>query len=167
MADSGGAIAITSGAQSVVTSIDSIFQNSQAGSVSVAAGSFHSLGHNIFSDDPAVTLDPTDLVNTDPLLGKPENNGGPTSTEALLRGSPAIDAGISVAGITTDQRGAPRPLTGPTDIGAFQVQPPLTVLSLHRSGTNHLTLTFNLPLDVTRAQRLPTTVYFTVAGNNA
>ena len=127
LADTGGAIAITSGTQSLVTSIDSIFQNSQGESISVAAGSFQSLGHNIFTDDPSVSLDPTDLVNTDPLLGKPENNGGPTGTEALLPGSPAIDAGISVAGITTDQRGAPRPLSGTTDIGAFQVQPPLTV----------------------------------------
>ena len=49
--------------------IDTIFQNTQGGNVAVPAGDFHSLGHNLFSDDPDVSLDPTDLVNTNPLLG--------------------------------------------------------------------------------------------------
>jgi hypothetical protein len=34
--------------------------------------------------------------------------GGPTQTMALLPGSRAIDAGVSVAGVITDQRGVPR-----------------------------------------------------------
>ena len=157
-ATTGGGVAITSGAESVVASIDSIFQNTQGGNVSVAAGSFHSSGHNLFSDTPGVSVDPTDLVNTDPMLGPLANNGGPTLTQALLPGSPALDAGIPVPGITTDQRGGLRPSSGATDIGAFQVQPPLTVVSLVRSGTGHkptaLVLTFNLPLDAVRAESL-------------
>ncbi len=49
------------------------------------------------------------------------NNGGPTETMALMRGSRAILAGITIAGITTDQRG--QPLDAPVcDIGAFQTQ---------------------------------------------
>ena len=36
---------------------------------------------------------PGDQINTDPLLGPLQNNGGPTLTHALLPGSPAIDAG--------------------------------------------------------------------------
>ena len=154
-AATGGAVAVTSGAQSVVTSVDSIYQNTQGGNIAVAAGSFRSLGHNIFSDDPGVTLDPTDLVNTNPLLGPLTfNNGGNTYTQALLPGSPAINAGVSVAGITTDQRGAPRPSSGPTDIGAFQIQPPLTVVGLRKSGAEHIVLTFNLPLAASPAQSL-------------
>ena len=39
---------------------------------------------------------------------------------ALLPGSPAIDAGISVAGVTTDQRGISRPQGSAPDIGAFE-----------------------------------------------
>ncbi|MHB1560624.1 MAG: beta strand repeat-containing protein, partial [Isosphaeraceae bacterium] len=46
--------------------------------------------------------------------------GGPTQTMALLPGSPAIGAGVAVSGVTTDQRGAPRPGSGPVDIGAFE-----------------------------------------------
>jgi hypothetical protein len=136
--------------------VDSIFQNAHGGNVYFTGGGFRSLGYNLFSDDPGIRLETGDLVNTDPLLSPLAKNGGPTLTQALLSGSPAINAGTPVVGVTTDQRGAPRSLSGTTDIGAFQVQPPLTVLSLLRSGAGHqptvLVLTFNLPLDATRAQ---------------
>src|SRR5207237_176378 len=48
--------------------------------------------------------------------------GGSTQTQALLPGSPAIDAGVSVAGVTTDQRGVSRTGIGDTtpDIGAYE-----------------------------------------------
>ncbi len=49
------------------------------------------------------------------------DNGGPTQTMALLSGSPALGAGTAVAGVTTDQRGVPRPASSP-DIGAFQME---------------------------------------------
>ena len=79
-----------------------------------------SLGHNLFSDVPNLTVAPTDLVNTNPLLGPLADNGGPTQTMALLPGSPAIDAGVAVAGVTTDQRGIARPQGTTPDIGAFE-----------------------------------------------
>ena len=46
----------------------------------------------------------------------------------LLYGSPAIDAGnnsLIPAGVTTDQRGAPRIFNGTVDIGAYELQVPL------------------------------------------
>ena len=47
-----------------------------------------------------------DLINTDPALAPLGNYGGPTLTQALLSGSPAIDAGGSdCPPPTTDQRG--------------------------------------------------------------
>jgi len=120
-ATSGGGIATTDGPQDAVVSIDSIYQNAQGGNVSVAAGSiFGSLGYNIFSDTPGFSLAPTDRVNTNPLLGPLTDNGGPTFTQALLPGSPAIDAGAPVSGITTDQRDIPRPQGSAPDIGAFE-----------------------------------------------
>jgi hypothetical protein len=161
-AASGGGVALISrvstGFPGVLSAVDSIFQNAHGGNVYFTRAGFRSLGHNLFSDDPGVTLrfDSSDLLNTDPLLGPLANNGGPTLTQALLPGSPAINAGTPVVGVATDQRGAPRSLTGTTCIGAFQVQPPLTVLSVQRLGTGHqptvLVLTFDLPLDATRAQ---------------
>jgi hypothetical protein len=67
------------------------------------------------------------LLDIDPLLGPLQNNGGPTDTQALLAGSPAIDAGTS-GGLNSDQRGIPRPIDIPslpnaadgTDIGAYE-----------------------------------------------
>ncbi len=64
--------------------------------------------------------------NVDVMLGPLADNGGATQTHALLPGSPAIDAipfGTSGCGttITTDQRGAPRPVNGKCDIGAVEV----------------------------------------------
>jgi hypothetical protein len=53
-------------------------------------------------------------------LGPLANNGGLTQTIALLTGSPALNVGVVVSGVTTDERGLPRP-GGSTDIGAFQV----------------------------------------------
>jgi predicted outer membrane repeat protein len=53
-----------------------------------------SYGYNLSSDDGGGFLTgPGDQINTDPLLGSLQNNGGPTFTHALLPGSPAIDAG--------------------------------------------------------------------------
>jgi Bacterial Ig domain len=49
-------------------------------------------------------------------------NGGLTQTMALKTGSPAIGAGVAVTGLTTDQRGLPRPTSGAVDVGAFETQ---------------------------------------------
>jgi hypothetical protein len=70
-------------------------------------------------------------LTADPLLGPLADNGGPTRTMALLPGSPALDAG-SAFGLSTDQRGQPRPHDCATlanagdgsDVGAFELQPP-------------------------------------------
>jgi len=88
-------------------------------------------GYNLSSDNTCNFNGPEDMNNTDPKLGVLKNNGGPTQTQSLLNGSPAIDAG-NPSGCTdgngnllkTDQRGRPRP--GPTgvrcDIGALERQ---------------------------------------------
>ena len=81
------------------------------------------------------TLTVTDLGGTTTgvsgaslLLGPLTNNGGPTSTFALLAGSPAIDAGPATLptflGSEFDQRGAgfARIVNGLADVGAFEVQ---------------------------------------------
>src|SRR5206468_418700 len=60
----------------------------------------------------------------DPHLGPLADNGGPTKTMALPQGSPALNAGFPAAGVLTDQRGAAR--DNPPDLGAFEVQHPLS-----------------------------------------
>jgi hypothetical protein len=119
----GGGIAVFGTGNPEVTSINSIFDNSPGGNIYIDAtsnGNFQSLGHNLFSDAPGAGLDPTDLINTIPLLGPLAAYGGATSTMALLPGSPAIDAGVAVSGVTTDQRGIALPLDRAPDIGAFE-----------------------------------------------
>jgi len=86
------------------------------------SGTVTSLGFNLSSDDGGGFLTgPGDQINTNPMLGLLQNNGGPTFTHALLVGSPAIDAGRP----EFDQRGPEfnRVVNGRIDIGAFEVQP--------------------------------------------
>ena len=92
-------------------------------------GTVTSLGYNLSSDDAAGYLTgPGDQINTDPLLGPLQNNGGPTFTHALLPGSPAIDAGDPnfTPPPSNDQRDChfDRVFNGRIDIGSFEVQPP-------------------------------------------
>ncbi len=90
-------------------------------------GQATSLGYNLSSDDGAGILIGTgDQINTDPMLGPLQDNGGPTFTHALLPGSPAIDAGDPSFAPPPffDQRGPgfDRVSGSGIDIGSFEVQ---------------------------------------------
>ncbi|MGL5081689.1 MAG: choice-of-anchor Y domain-containing protein, partial [Microcoleaceae cyanobacterium] len=97
--------------------------------------SFTSAGNNLIGGIGAnvnAFSQPTDITGvTNPLLGPLQNNGGPTFTQALLTGSPAIDTGSNPNSLTTDQRGTGfNRVIGPAvDIGAFEAsnQPPTAV----------------------------------------
>jgi hypothetical protein len=91
-------------------------------------GTVTSHGYNISSDDGGGNLNgPGDQINTDPVLGPLQDNGGPTFTHALLPGSPAIDTGDPnfTGPPFSDQRGARfrRVFNGRIDIGSFETQP--------------------------------------------
>jgi len=102
----------------------------------IIAGSF--FGGDCFNDAGTIATNDKNLIQDgscgaalsgDPKLGPLQNNGGPTFTQALSPGSPAIDAGDdSLLGsplfLTTDQRGAgfPRKSGLHVDIGAFEFQ---------------------------------------------
>lgn len=81
-----------------------------------------SAGHNLSSDSSCSGMfnQSSDLNNTNPLLGTlTEDNN--THVIPLLTGSPAINGGATIAGLTTDQRGASRPQGSGYDIGAYEV----------------------------------------------
>jgi hypothetical protein len=91
-------------------------------------GTMTSLGYNLSSDDGAGNLTgPGDQINTDPMIGPLQDNGGPTLTHALLPSSPAINAGDP--NLTPppfyDQRGPRfrRVFNGRIDNGSFETQP--------------------------------------------
>jgi hypothetical protein len=93
------------------------------------SGTVISQGYNLSSDDGGGYLTALgDQINTDPMLGPLQGNGGPTMTHELLPGSPAIDAGDP--GFTPppflDQRGSgfARVVNGRLDIGSFELQGP-------------------------------------------
>jgi hypothetical protein len=98
-------------------------------------GAFVSSDYNLSeTDDLGCTgfNGPHDVIlNANPMLGTPGDNGGPTPTIALLTGSaaigignPATPGGAFPACPATDQRGLSRGgAAGVCDIGAFEVAP--------------------------------------------
>jgi Right handed beta helix region len=97
------------------------------GTILSNGGTVTSLGYNLASDDAGgVLTGPGDQINTDPMLGALQDNGGPTFTHELLSGSPAINAGDPSFSPPPffDQRGPNfyRVRDGRSDIGSFEVQ---------------------------------------------
>jgi hypothetical protein len=90
-------------------------------------GKITSFGYNLSSDNGGGVLTGAgDQINTDPMLGPLQDNGGPTVTHALLAGSPAINAGDPnfTPPPVYDQRGPgfDRVVNGRIDSGAFEAQ---------------------------------------------
>jgi hypothetical protein len=84
---------------------------------SIAAGDY-----NLVQNPAGATLPGSHNITGQPaLLGPLAYYGGPSQTQALLPGSPAIDAGNTT--LTTDQRGEARPQGAAPDIGAFELGP--------------------------------------------
>ncbi len=110
----------------VLTATNTIFLNGL--SLAECEGTIVDGGHNISLDD-SCGFDPASgsMPNTDALLWPLRDNGGPTQTRALWRGSPAIDAGDNAHCPPTDQRGVNRPLDGNgdglavCDIGSYEL----------------------------------------------
>jgi hypothetical protein len=99
------------------------------GTISNSGGTVTSLGYNLASDDGGgVLTGPGEQLNTNPMLGPLQSNGGPTFTHELLPGSPAIDAGDPnfTPPPFFDQRGPgfDRVINGRIDIGSFEAQRP-------------------------------------------
>ena len=104
-----------------------IVANNPATANCSGTGTLTSSGHNLDSGMSCGFSGAGDLVNIDPQLGPLQDNGGPTFTQALLAGSPAIDAGASdCPPPAADQRGGVRPVDGNgdgtavCDIGAYE-----------------------------------------------
>ena len=89
-------------------------------------------GYNLIEDTTGCTITGVttgDVTGIDPMLGALLDNGGPAFTQALLAGSPAIDAGEptgcrdqSNALLLTDQRSYLR--NGTCDMGAYEYNSP-------------------------------------------
>lgn len=121
----GGALFTNTGDASVKVTLQNTIVTSPSGGNCYGATAISDGGGNLSYPDETCPG-----INADPKLGPLQDNGGPTWTQALRRGSAAIDAGQSSA--TTDQRGQSRPFDDPdvpnasgsnaSDIGAYESQ---------------------------------------------
>jgi hypothetical protein len=130
-AGSGGGVAVASGTVALANTIVAL---NSAGEAIDCQGGAMSLGYNLIGNTTGcdVTAEEGDQfgsakISIDPMLGPLQDNGGPTLTQALLLGSPAIEAGNPLepgsggnACEGTDQRGIVRPQGTICDIGAYE-----------------------------------------------
>ncbi|MEX2102859.1 MAG: choice-of-anchor Q domain-containing protein, partial [Gaiellaceae bacterium] len=149
----GGSIYVEPAAMGVVTARNTIAAHPLAGGNCGGDLLSYANGHNLefvpggtnapcFSqaiDSTTVNGDPNFPRNSVGNLAPPADNGGSTPTLAIGPGSAAADAGVSAAGITTDQRGSPRPSGSAPDIGAYEILVPPPPL-LPGGGTGSPTL---------------------------
>jgi predicted outer membrane repeat protein len=82
-----------------------------------------SQGHNLENGNSCGFNQGSDLINTDPLLGPLQDNGGDTLTHLPAANSPALENGDDTACPTIDQRGVARPQNAVCDIGAVEAEP--------------------------------------------
>lgn len=116
-----------------VTLVNSIVAKSIGGGDIVNLGGTTNAQYSLVGDGSGINGTSSNNIIGDPQLGLLAYNGGTTMTNALLTGSPAIDKGKAVAGVTTDQRGNTRPFDNlsvsnapggnGSDIGAFEDDP--------------------------------------------
>lgn len=80
-------------------------------------------GFNIDSAHTCGFVEPSDLNDTDPLLGPLAKNGGWSPTHALLSGSPALDSADPDRCIPQDEREIARPQGARCDRGGYEKSP--------------------------------------------
>ncbi len=133
---------------------NTLVANNAQNFVRTSGGTVTSLGNNLDSDGSSGLTNGAngDIVGTtgspiNALLSPLNNHGGPTSTLALLTGSPAINAGTNVSTPSTDQRGIAR--VGATDIGAFESRGFTLAIAGGNNQTAVVNTNFASPLSMT------------------
>lgn len=116
----GGMVVTGSGGFNVQNSLIALNEATNGSLGPDCSGTFTSGGHNLLSNLTGCDgfTGPGDLVSAQPKLGQLANNGGPTKTVALKKGSPAIGAADKSTAEKRDQRGIKRDKH--PDIGAFE-----------------------------------------------
>jgi hypothetical protein len=121
-----GAGIANDGSNAALEIANTILSDSGTNIGNLNGGTVTSLGYNLSTDNAAGFLTAAgDQINTNPILGPLQDNGGPTFTHDLLAGSPALNAGDPnfTPPPFDDQRGYARIFSGRIDIGSLEVQP--------------------------------------------
>ncbi len=131
--DGGGGLSIQNDGKhlSHVEMKNSIVVGNHAPTGADITGTLTSHGYNLLQDVSQASLlygkaTSADLKSVSPGIGPLKYNGGPTETNALVPGSPAIDkipSTACLATVATDQRDINRPQGSACDIGAFEAVP--------------------------------------------
>ena len=124
-----------------ITLVDTIVANNNNLDIDNYVGTVIRQGPNIVGsllDAGGGTDSGPAAVTSNQLLAPLGYYGGATPTMPPYAGSPAIDAGVAVAGLTTDQRGLPRLQGTSVDIGAVEVNPATIVTTNSDSGPGSL-----------------------------
>ena len=102
-----------------------VADNRASGAGPECSGTLGGSGVNLVRDLSGCSVSGSVIAGVDPRLGPLQlNPPGATATQALLSGSPAIDAAVGCPPPTEDQRGAARPQSGVLcDLGAFELAP--------------------------------------------
>ncbi len=122
----GGIFGGTGGSAAITLRSNILAANSANGAAKNCNAAFDSGGGNMEDTAPSQCgLGAGDRLGVNPLLAPLFANGGPTPTQQLLAGSPAINTGTGCA--ATDQRGVARPQGAACDAGAYELAPPVPV----------------------------------------
>ena len=106
----------------------------------------------------------------DPVIEALADNGGPTLTQSPRIGSPAIDTGNNTGAdaTATDQRGAPRPLSSSSDIGAVELQNVhLTIADVTQAEGNSGSTLFRFTVTLSQASVEEIRVNYSLQGDTA
>jgi hypothetical protein len=103
------------------------------------------LGGNIDSDGTCFSASVNhDQINVNPLLGQLADNGGPTQTDLLQTGSPAVGSAAASTCPPTDQRAVARStVQGQCDSGALQTAPTSLTLANTAAASAQVGFPFN------------------------
>jgi hypothetical protein len=113
---------------------NSIVALNSAGGDCAFGGPLTLAGTNLIGDTSCGSAG-SGIIVADPMLAALADNGGPTQTQALLAGSPAIDAATNCT-VTDDQRYVARPLGAACDIGAYEFDNrPKVTIAIDANGT--------------------------------
>jgi hypothetical protein len=120
----GGGLYITTASGEIPSVLNTIIANNRAAAGKDCHDHPVSNGYNLERHKSCDFSTASDQQNTDPKLKPLANNGGPTKTMAIGKGSPAKNKGADIGCPSEDQRGVHRPQGLHCDVGAFELKIP-------------------------------------------
>ena len=149
----GGGLYITTASGEIPSVLNTIIANNRAAAGKDCHDHPVSNGYNLERHKSCDFSTASDQQNTDPKLKPLANNGGPTKTMAIGKGSPAKNKGADIGCPSEDQRGVHAPPGPPLRRGRLRAEDPLGGEPARGSPATS-TAAFRRPLHRPRRHRL-------------